>query len=219
MENLDLMPLATGVGYEYAVAGRPLGGERQSGDAALVVPTAGGVLLAVVDGLGHGDEAAAAAGAAIAVLREHAGEPLVRLLQHCHERLQPTRGVVLTVAALDAAKATLSWVGVGNVEAVLIGSASGTPGNKMWLTNRNGVVGFRLPALEVRTVPVAVGDLLILATDGIDESFVSDDIGAGHADDLAHDILERHGKATDDALVLVLRWLGGGEAKTWGSPR
>ena len=51
--------------YEYAMAGRALARERQSGDAALVLPTGAGALVAVVDGLGHGDEAALAAGAAI----------------------------------------------------------------------------------------------------------------------------------------------------------
>lgn len=195
--------------YEYAVAGRALGGERQSGDAALVQATADGVLVAVVDGLGHGDEAAAAAQAAVAALQEYAGEPLPSLLQRCHVRLQATRGVALAVAVLDTVRATLTWAGVGNVEAVLIASAPGPARDKQCLTNRCGVVGYRLPAVEGRVVPIFPGDLLILATDGIDECFVSAEMPCGPPARLARAILDGHAKATDDALVLVLRWLGG----------
>lgn len=194
--------------YEYAVVGRAFTGERQSGDAALVQATEDGVLIAVIDGLGHGDEAALAANAALSVLREHAGEPLVALLQRCHERLQPTRGAAMVLAMLDVAGATLSWVGVGNVEAVLIASTQDPPRAKLCLTNRGGVVGYRLPAVETRAVPISSGDLLILATDGIDECFASAAMPQGSPNRLARRILDCHGKATDDALVLVLRWLG-----------
>lgn len=194
--------------YEYAVAGRALGGERQSGDAALVQVTADGVLVAVVDGLGHGDEAATAAQAALAALREYAGEPLAVLLQRCHERLQPTRGVAMAVAVLDTVRATLTWAGVGNVEAVLIASPQSPARGKQCLTNRGGVVGYRLPAVRGRELAIFPGDLLILATDGIDERFVSAEMPRGPPDRLARAILDGHGKATDDALVLVLRWRG-----------
>lgn len=198
----------TAPAYEYAVAGRALGGERLSGDASLVQATACGVLVAVIDGLGHGDEAATAAEAALTVLREHADEPLQALLQRCHERLQPTRGAALVLAVLDTARGTLTWAGVGNVEAVLIASAQGPARAKLYLTNRGGVVGYRLPLVEARVVPIFPGDLLILATDGVDERFVSEAMPPGSPDCLARTILDRHGKATDDALVLVLRWFG-----------
>jgi len=54
------------------VASRPLPGEVVCGDRHLIKPTTDGVLAAVVDGLGHGDEATAAAKTAIAVLESHA---------------------------------------------------------------------------------------------------------------------------------------------------
>jgi len=128
------------------------------------------------------------------------------LLQRCHERLQATRGAAMAVAMLDTVRATLTWVGVGNVEAVLI--AAGQVRDKQCLTNRCGVVGYRLPAVEGQVVPIFPGDLLILATDGIDECFVSAEMPRGPPDRLARAILDGHAKATDDALVLVLRWLG-----------
>lgn len=194
--------------YEYAVVSRALGGERQSGDASLVQATAGGVFVAVVDGLGHGEEAAAASGVAISTLREYVDEPLPALLQRCHDALLLTRGAAITLAVLDRVSATLTWAGVGNVEAVLIASGQGPPRDKLCLTNRSGVVGYRLPQVETGIAPIFPGDLLILATDGIDDRFISTEIGDGAPDGLARSLLDRYGKATDDALVLVLRWLG-----------
>src|SRR5690349_17118396 len=104
---------------EWSVASRAIPGEAVSGDLHVVVPCNGGVLIGVVDGLGHGDEATAAARIATAVLEQHAGEPVVALVQHCHRALQRTRGVVMTVVALDAREHTMTSLGIGNVETVL----------------------------------------------------------------------------------------------------
>lgn len=207
MENA-VMRTAADAPYEYAVASRALPGERHSGDAALVQATADGVLVAVVDGLGHGDDAAAAATAAIGALRGHAAEPVTALLQRCHQALQATRGAAIALAALDTARQTLTWSGVGNVEAVLIAAGHGPPRARLYLTNRGGVVGYHLPPVQAGVAPLHPGDLLILATDGIDERFVGDEVSPGPPGVLAHAILDRHGKVRDDALVLVLRWLG-----------
>jgi phosphoserine phosphatase RsbX len=53
------------------------------------------------------------------------------------------------------------------------------------------------------------GDLLILATDGVRTGFTSQVRLSDPPQQVADDILARHGKSTDDALVLVARFLGG----------
>ena len=209
MENVALCTVPPAVFYECAVASRTLSGERRCGDAALVCASGdNGILVAVVDGLGHGDEAAHAAEAAIATLREHAGQPVATLFQRCHESLQQTRGAAIALAVLDIASQTMSWGGVGNVEGILVGGGRAQPRRKQYLTNRGGVVGYRLPALQASQVPILPGDLLIFATDGIDECFTLGELQRGGPNVVARAILDRHGKATDDALVLVLRWCG-----------
>src|SRR5256885_13268215 len=85
---------------EWGVASLALPGEAESGDRHLVKPVGTGVLVAVVDGLGHGAEAAAAAQAAVAALERHATESPVPLIERCHRALQGTRGVVMSVAVL-----------------------------------------------------------------------------------------------------------------------
>jgi len=187
---------------EWTVAMRSLGSE--SGDQYLVSRTGeGGVLVAVADGLGHGPEAASAARTAIAVLEAGSERELGARFLRCHERLRDTRGVVLSLGLF--ATGSLTWLGVGNVDGVLLRSGLGTP---QQLLVRSGVVGRRLPSLELSRLTVARGDTLILATDGIDQGFAGDPGIALAAPPTADRILADHGKETDDALVLVVRYLG-----------
>jgi phosphoserine phosphatase RsbX len=187
---------------EWTVACRSLGSE--SGDQYLVSRTKdGGVLVAVVDGLGHGPQAASAAKAAIAVLEASQERELGAQFLRCHERLRDTRGVVLSLGFF--ATGSLTWLGVGNVDGVLVRSGFVAPEQ---LLVRGGVVGRRLPSLELSRFTVARGDTLILATDGIRSRFADDPGITLAAAPTAERILADHGKETDDALVLVVRYLG-----------
>jgi len=104
---------------DWGVASSALPGQTQSGDLHLVKPVATGVLLAVVDGLGHGAEAATAARTAVTTLDEHASESVLALLQRCHWALKGSRGVVMSLAFADRQQNQLTWAGVGNVECML----------------------------------------------------------------------------------------------------
>jgi negative regulator of sigma-B (phosphoserine phosphatase) len=193
---------------DWSIASRPIAGEVVSGDLHLVKPFDHGVLVAVVDGVGHGDEATAAAQSAVAILESHSNESVISLVRRCHEALTESRGVVMTVASLNALENTITWLGVGNVEGrVLRADRSAThPAESVLL--RGGLVGYQLPALQASVIPVTAGDVLILATDGIRDTF-ADNLGMSEAPEhMASHILERHFKGTDDALVLVARYLG-----------
>lgn len=189
----------------WAAAGRALPGQSESGDAFAVVAAGERTLLGVIDGLGHGPEAAAAARRAVATLEGYAGEPLEALVASCHRALLRTRGVVLTLASIHAAERTLTWLGVGNVEGVLL--RAGGRGRETVLL-RAGVAGYQLPPLRAAVLPLAPGDLLVLATDGIAVDFMGALRGDGPPQQIADRILGRHARATDDALVLVARFLG-----------
>src|SRR5258708_24360870 len=92
--------VTTGGTIAWGAAGRALAREAVSGDRYVVEPTEEGFLLAVVDGLGHGTEAAAAAGIVIEILKSHADEPVVSLVRRCHDALTYARGAVMTLATL-----------------------------------------------------------------------------------------------------------------------
>jgi len=196
---------------EWGVATLALPGEAQSGDLHLVKPVGTGVLVAVVDGLGHGTEAASAAQAAVAALAQHATESPVRLVERCHRALKGTRGTVMSVAVFAQPDRSMTWLGVGNVEGLLLygdgAVRSGSP--RASLVTRGGIVGSELPRLHPVVLPITPGDTLIFATDGIREGFAEGLAPEATPQQLADGILARHGKGTDDALVLVARYLGG----------
>lgn len=204
------MERVTGSPVEWGVAGLPAKGQRQSGDRYLVQPIARGVLLAVVDGLGHGPEAAAAAEVAIRTLQGHAVEPGTSLVGRCHERTRETRGVVIGLASIDGVRGTLTWLGVGNVEGLLISPADRQGPRRQTLMSRAGIVGAQLPPLAASVVPLTPGDLLILATDGIRTDPGWQVIFTDPPQKIADRILAKYSKETDDALVLVSRYIGRG---------
>ena len=198
---------------DWGVATLTLPGERESGDLHLVKPVRAGVLVSVVDGLGHGAEAAAAARAAVAALSRHAQESVLPLLQRCHQALAGTRGAVVSVALFDRADGSMTWLGVGNVEGVLLYADAGGRRGRERLVTRGGIVGSELPPLRAEVLAVAPGDTLVLATDGIQSGFADELTVDAPPQQLADQILARSGKSTDDALVLVARYVGDAGAK------
>jgi len=156
---------------EWGVATLTLPGQTASGDRYVVKPFRGGALVAAVDGLGHGDEAAAAAKTAAAILEMYSPEPVVALLRRCHEELRKTRGVVLSLASFAARESTMTWLGVGNIEGRLLRADPQAQPLRESLILRGGVVGRHLPTAYASLVAVAPGDILIFATDGIRSDF------------------------------------------------
>jgi negative regulator of sigma-B (phosphoserine phosphatase) len=195
---------------EWGVATRSFDGGAESGDQYLVEPFPNGVLVAVIDGLGHGPRAATAGKTAVAALKGHGHEPVALLLKRCHEMLRRTRGVVMSVASFNSLNDTMTWVGVGNVKGLLLcaGRGSGTPRERLLL--RGGVVGYNLPTLRPVSVSLSRGDTLIFATDGLCSVF-AEDLTLGEApQEMANRIFGQYRRGTDDAMVLVARYVGAG---------
>jgi phosphoserine phosphatase RsbX len=187
--------------FVWGVAARPFGEEAESGDRALITPRRDGTLVAVVDGLGHGPEAALAARVAIETLEAEADADLDDLVRACHRALRQTRGAVLS-AAIARDDGRLTWTGVGNVEAVVVRQAPSGKAVHEHALIRGGVMGVELPSVRPSETVLAPGDRVVFATDGISGSFL-DDLGNGAPQELAEEILHRHAIPRDDALVVV----------------
>jgi negative regulator of sigma-B (phosphoserine phosphatase) len=193
---------------EWGVAARTMAGCAESGDRYLVEAFADGVLVVVIDGLGHGNGAASVAKTAVAALEGHGPESVERLLQRCHKKLSGTRGVVMSLASFRAREGAMTWVGVGNVSGFLLRAHASEGRPREMLLPRGGVVGYRLPTLYPVTVSVAAGDTLLFATDGIRSNFTDRLTANGSPQQIADRILSDHSRGTDDALVLVARYIG-----------
>jgi hypothetical protein len=192
---------------EWWVAGRPMPGEEESGDkwVALTSPTA--TLLAVIDGLGHGSEAAAAARIAADHLESHFSQPIEDLLEGCHRALRKTRGVAMAVAEIDA-RGRMQWLAVGNVDGRVVRGPWSREGREA-VVQRSGVVGYQLPTLRARSVDLSPGDLIVMATDGIGSDYTIE-LGRGPVDQAADRVLAGHARPNDDALIMVARYREGG---------
>lgn len=202
---------------EWGTAGITYKGQVLSGDRALVVELDRVVLLAVIDGLGHGHEAAEAAAAAARVLEAHAGLAVSSLVELCHHQLRRTRGVVVSLVSFDVALQQITWLGVGNVEGILVRADPSLLADAS-LPARGGTVGYQLPPLRSPSLPIAAGDTLVLATDGVRSGRYKAEIAPDKTvQDIASQIIAHHAKGSDDACVLVARFLGADDAKTRAS--
>lgn len=196
---------------EWAVRTRGRRGARVTGDHGMVMRVGGGVLVAGVDGLGHGPAAAIAAREAVAVLRRNAertGGDLAALMVECHTGLRDTRGASVSLAFLSSGIDTMIWLGVGDVEGRVVRSGHAGSDGGISLLLLPGLVGHELPRLRTTTAAVLRGDLVAFATDGVRADFADrlDTVGSPAA--IAERVLSEQWNGEDDALVIVLRWLG-----------
>lgn len=177
-------------------------GQSISGDAWLVTPLNGsGILAAVVDGLGGGEEAARAARLAETIFRERAERPLQELIRISHEALHTTRGAVVGLLRLDPIQSNASYIGVGNIGIYVYSRKPIKP------ISKNGILGYRLPTLLELTYTYDPGDLFVLYSDGVSSQFAQDlhlDIRQS-PQALAEQIVQIYGKQSDDATVVVIQ--------------
>jgi serine/threonine protein phosphatase PrpC len=195
---------------EWSVAARALPGEESSGDQAVAIDVDGrAVVFGVIDGLGHGPQAAAAARRAASVVGRHVTQPLDQVLDACHREVALTRGAAMTLARIDFDTSTLQWTGVGNVSAALLSRTPGGLAATSFVRLINGIVGFSMPRLLApEAIEMRPGHLLVMATDGITEDHLDGLDFAASAEAIANRILGEHTRVTDDALVLVARHRG-----------
>ncbi len=193
---------------EFGVANFALPGEGTSGDCHVLIARPGGLLVAAIDGIGHGEVAANAAKTAASVFTNAPDEPIISLVEECHRALRSTRGVVLSVASIDLAHGMMTWLGVGNVVGGLARVVPRGSNYPEMLLLRGGVVGEKLPALQGAVLPVFEGDLLFFSTDGINGRFVETVSPRENPQRAADRILQKFHTATDDALILAVRLTG-----------
>ncbi|MEL7568439.1 MAG: SpoIIE family protein phosphatase [Dehalobacterium sp.] len=194
---------------DWSVAVQKLAGETESGDLYLVKPFPDSTLVAVIDGLGHGTEAAKAARIGASILEACPQESITFLMEQCHKYLKQTRGAAMSLASFNMLNGTMTWLGVGNVEGILFRNGAGTKPHYKSLLLSAGIVGCHLPQLHVTVTPVTRGDTLILTTDGINYNFAQEVNLNEQPQQIADRILAHHAKVNDDALVLVARYRGG----------
>ena len=195
--------------FDIGLAARTRSGEDESGDRAVTLPFPGGFLLGVVDGVGHGPEAALAASIVVATLEREPHAPVSTLLMRCNLNLRETRGATATIASFDTASQQATWAGVGNAEALLVRASDGYVRRAWSPVLVGGILGIDRPRIVESRTQIHSYDALVFATDGIDKPFE-------HAIDVrqapqivANRILRECSTAMDDAVVLIACCMSG----------
>jgi anti-sigma regulatory factor (Ser/Thr protein kinase) len=183
--------------------GRPFPGEPCSGDDASFVRGRDGLLVGVVDGLGHGEPARQASVRAARVLAAAVDGTPERVLAECDRQLERTRGAVMTAARVDPG-GEASVAGVGNVCAHVYG-----PGPSWRFGGSSYVLGSpgRGCRIAVESHWLLTRDVLVLFTDGIRSRLDLTgelDLLREHPVVIAQRIVERFARDDDDVLVLVV---------------
>jgi anti-sigma regulatory factor (Ser/Thr protein kinase) len=186
----------------------PIAGEEQNGDAWAVAPLRNGVALMSVDGLGHGADAALAAGAAVATLAMRPALAPALQVDACHLALRATRGAAMAVAQLDFGNDELRFAGIGNISACIIDGAA-----RKQMVSHNGIVGHNMRKVQEFAHPCPPGALVVLHSDGIGTGWdLASYPGLASCNPalVAAVLLRDFGRARDDASVLVVRYVGHG---------
>jgi anti-sigma regulatory factor (Ser/Thr protein kinase) len=183
---------------------RPLTGEQHSGDNFAVRVAGGRRQVLVVDGLGHGPLAAAAAQEAVRVFRLAAPAPPAAVVEALHRGLSHTRGAALAVAEIDRSAGVVHYAGLGNITGNI--HALGSP--RKGLVSLPGIAGHQRRQVREFDYPFAAGSVLIMNSDGVVDRWNPADYPGllSHSPlVIAATVLRDAGTRRDDAGVLVAR--------------
>lgn len=190
--------------WDIGFQNRPMMGEVVSGDSITLVEFDSFLLLALVDISGHGQKAHQLSMMLSDYISQVADKDLIRLLTNLHKKLVGTLGASVGLLLVNIETQSFEYVGVGNTYAArCIG--------KHWRgVSRDGILGQRLPGINIQEGKLSNGDVFGMWTDGI-----SDHVGVSllkkhgyeAADKIAHQLVYELGKRYDDASCIIFKWL------------
>lgn len=173
-------------------------GQSANGDQWLAQLRPDGLRVAVVDGLGHGSEAEAAALAAIDALMKAPDLEPVEALQRCDQALRGTRGAAASVLVIDSGRSVLRFAGVGNVEGRIY-----SDGRERHFSPSRGILGHVIRTPQLLEFPITPPWVAVLHSDGVRSRGL--EIGMDlSVDKRAQRILANAARTTDDATVVVV---------------
>lgn len=182
----------------------PKPGETVSGDGFYLHETPHGFRLLVADGLGHGQDAHAAAEKAGEAFAVCCGKGPVDTIRFLHERIRKTRGIVGLVVYYDSYSRQWSIGGVGNIAARWTGF-----NNSRTYVSYNGIIGYNIPgSMNEQILSLDDFNQFIACSDGIRSRWELGKFpGIGHHDGMiiASAIYKEFARGNDDASVIVCK--------------
>lgn len=187
--------------FDVSYLVRPMPGERVSGDTTFIHEYDDGLLLAVVDVLGHGIEANAVANDIDLYLAEHKQSDVIQGMQELHEHLKGTRGAAATLCYIDKQSGEAQLTGVGNTVFRTFGS------RELRIDAQEGVLGQNMRTPRLDTYHLQSRDILLLHSDGVQSRFTQmqyPQILCHDANTITKTVIQRFGKTHDDASCICV---------------
>lgn len=200
---LELGSPANRGGLQVAGMAIPYPGERLCGDAWAQHQSSERTLILLVDGLGHGAQAADAADEAVAIFRKRTEHHPGEILSRIHEGLKKTRGAVAAVAEIRPYEKSVTYAAVGNTAASIVNNE----GSKS-LVAHSGTLGVATPRIQEFKVGWLPGSALIMHSDGVQTRWdLSTYAGllARHPAVIGAALLRDFRRQRDDASVVVVK--------------
>ncbi|GHF44391.1 anti-sigma regulatory factor (Ser/Thr protein kinase) [Deinococcus metalli] len=177
--------------------------EVQSGDDWAALPGETQLRLLVIDGLGHGPGAHAAAQAGVDAFTgaPHLTPPDV--LQRLHGALRSTRGAVAAVAELDLDARELRYAGAGNIAGAVLDAE-----HRRGLLSHSGTLGQAVRRAMPVTLPWSADAALVVHSDGLSSSWNLDvwpGLRRRRAAVIAGVLTREYRRAHDDVTVVVVK--------------
>ena len=188
---------------DIAVVSEPIKGEVECGDGWGIRNMANGMLLMVVDGLGHGILAAEAAREAERVLAEAKKDSLSEILHDTHDALKKTRGAAYAIAKIEPEKGLLTFAGVGNISASIVSA-----GASRSMASYNGTVGQNIGRFQEFTYPWNLNNIFVMHSDGLNTRWSLDQypgIWSKNPSMIAALLHRDFDRGRDDVTVLVAK--------------
>jgi anti-sigma regulatory factor (Ser/Thr protein kinase) len=151
-------------GIELGVVAIPATGEEVCGDAWATIERDGRIFVLLVDGLGHGEQAALAAAEAVRVFCAHRAEELAPIVESIHAALRSTRGAALAIARVDPGAHQVHYVGVGNISGVIRDRRTGSTSS---MVSQNGTVGYTVRKVQTFEYSWNDDSVLVMHSDGL----------------------------------------------------
>lgn len=182
---------------------KPLLSEKRCGDTGVILVSEHQIFIALLDVLGHGEEAYEVAIKAKYFLENNYKEDLVELTNELHNTILNTRGLVGSLVNLDINSGQINYVGIGNIVSRVIGP------QYYKFVNREGIIGYKIPTPRVERHTLKKGDVFIMHSDGINENSglnYNDEIFQKRAMSVAREIVGKYSKKIDDSVCFILKY-------------
>lgn len=189
--------------FQYSVKCVPYRDEPEAGDGFYINELESGLLVLIIDVLGHGPKAAQLARQIEVWMEEYISTDIEWTLRQLDKRMLGSLGAAMTLVYFDKNKGHAYGFGVGNTLMRHIGDNGGS------YSAQAGIVGELLPNLRPFEFEFNNDDTFIFTTDGVKENLSSEEISYAQGKAVGHlssYFVESFSKPFDDATAIVVRY-------------